>query len=229
MKTVALIEDDSDLHQLVRYNLEKEGFRLVGLQTGIGALPFLRSHQPDLVLLDVMLPHADGFDICEAIRNDPVLSETPIIFLTARTCEEDRLVGFTVGGDDYVVKPFFIRELIARIQSRLKEPGGRPGLISSGELALDWERVEVTLAGKEIVLSTKEFQLLMRLMDRPGRVFSRSELLDQVWGSDRDVALRAVDVCVLRLRQKQNDEPATPKWIRSVRGIGYAFVPAGRN
>lgn len=102
-------------------------------------------------------------------------------------------------------------------------------MISSGELALDWERVEVTLAGKEIVLSTKEFQLLMRLMDRPGRVFSRSELLDQVWGSDRDVALRAVDVCVLRLRQKLNDEPATPKWIRSVRGIGYAFVPAGRN
>ena len=120
-------------------------------------------------------------------------------------------------------------QLVTDLLDVAEEPGGRPGLISSGELELDSERFKVTLAGKEIALSTKEFQLLMRLMGRPGRVCTRSELLDQVWGSDRDVGLRAVDVCVLRLRQKLNDEPLTPKWIRSVWGVGYGFVPTGRN
>lgn len=225
MKTIALIEDDPDLHELLRYNLEREGFRLVGSETGQEAIPFLLKSHPDLLVLDIMLPHTDGLEICKTIRSHPDLTELPIIFLTARAGETDRVIGLELGANDYLVKPFFVRELIARIKLQVRQKNGDHALLAHGELELDRQRFEVRLSGSKIGLTATEFRLLEFLMSRPSRVFTRDELLDQVWGHDRNVAERAVDVCVLRLRQKLGEDPSSPRWVHSVRGFGYTFDP----
>ena len=225
MKTIALIEDDTDLHELLRYNLEKEGYRLVSHKSGKDALIFLQHAQPDLLLLDVMLPHTDGIDICKSVRRHPQLSALPVIFLSARADETDRIVGFEVGANDYLIKPFFVRELIARIKTQLRETQPRPEILASQELELDRGRLEVRRGGRKIRVTATEFKLLEFLMSGTGRVCSREQLLDEVWGRDRVVAERAVDVCVLRLRHKIEDDPASPRWIHSVRGFGYTFDP----
>ncbi len=224
MRTIALIEDDPDLHELIRYNVEREGFRLVGSQTGKDTIRFLLESRPDLILLDIMLPDADGLDICREVRRHPELSPTPVIFLTARASEADRVLGLELGADDYVVKPFFIRELMARIKRQLRPPPPEQRL-AAGELELDRTRMEVRRAGKPVPLTATEFRLLELLMSRPGRVFSRQQLLDQVWGYDRAVSERAVDVSILRLRQKLEPDSARWQWIHSVRGFGYTFDP----
>ena len=226
MKTIALIEDDPDLHELLRYNLEKEGYRFVSHSSGKDALIFLQHRQPDLLVLDVMLPDTDGIDICKSVRRHPRFASLPIIFLSARAAETDRIVGFEVGANDYLVKPFFVRELIARIKNHLRESDSGPEILAGADLELDRSRREVRLRGDSIQVTATEFKLLEFLMSRPGRVYSREELLNQVWGSDRIVAERAVDVCVLRLRQKVEADAAYPKWIHSVRGFGYTFDPS---
>lgn len=223
MKTIALIEDDPDLHELLSYNLEKEGYRLVSHKSGKDALIFLQHSQPDLLVLDVMLPHTDGIDICKSIRKHPQLAELPIIFLSARAGETDRVIGFEVGANDYLIKPFFVRELIARIKTHLRETQSRPEILTTDNLELDRGRLEVRRGGERVPVTATEFKLLEFLMTRPGRVCSREQLLDEVWGRDRVVAERAVDVCVLRLRHKLEDDPANPRWIHSVRGFGYTF------
>jgi DNA-binding response OmpR family regulator len=225
MKTIALIEDDPDLHELLRYNLEREGFRLVGSETGHEALSFLLKSRPDLLVLDIMLPGTDGLEICKSIRSHPDLNELPIIFLTARAAETDRVIGLELGANDYLVKPFFVRELIARIKLQVRQKGGEHAVLAHGELELDRQRFEVRLAGSKIGLTATEFRLLEFLMGRPSRVFTREELLNHVWGHDRNVAERAVDVCVLRLRQKLGEDPSSPRWVHSVRGFGYTFDP----
>jgi DNA-binding response OmpR family regulator len=229
MKKIVLIEDDADLYALIQYNLEKEGFAMVGSQTGKSALELCRRERPDLVILDIMLPDSDGLDICKGIRAHPELQHIPVIFLTARASETDRIVGLELGANDYIVKPFFVRELIARIKIHFRgqQPTGTK-LLKAGELELDRPRCQVRLAGSEIALTATEFRLLEFLMTRPGVVFSREQLLDAVWGHDRAVTDRTVDVYVLRLRQKiENAEGVS--YIRSVRGFGYSFnieVPA---
>ncbi|MDA1314526.1 MAG: response regulator transcription factor [Acidobacteria bacterium] len=226
MKTVALIDDDPDLQELLRYNLEKVGYRLVGHSTGQDAIIFLQHAQPDLLVLDIMLPHTDGLDICRSIRRHPQLSSLPVIFLTARGAELDRVLGFELGANDYVVKPFFVRELVARIQSLLRRDDLTAEILAVDELALDRGRLEVSRSGEKVALTATEFRLLEFLMTRPGLVWDREQLLDQVWGRDRGVTERAVDVCVLRLRQKLESQPTKPKWIHTVRGFGYTFDPA---
>jgi DNA-binding response OmpR family regulator len=226
MKTVALIEDDPDLQELLRYNLEKVGYRLVGHLTGKDAIIFLQHTQPDLLILDIMLPHTDGLDICRSIRKHPQLSSLPVIFLTAKGAELDRVLGFELGANDYLVKPFFVRELVARIQSLLRRGDSTSEVLAVDELALDRGRLEVSRSGEKVSLTATEFRLLEFLMTRPGRVCDREQLLDQVWGRDRAVTERAVDVCVLRLRHKLEAQPTKPKWIHSVRGFGYTFDPA---
>ena len=227
MTKIALIEDDPNLHELLRYNLEREGFRMFGSDTGENAIPFLLRTRPDLLVLDIMLPHTDGLEICKAIRRHPDLAEIPIIFLTARATETDRVIGLELGANDYLIKPFFVRELIARIklQMRSKDKGAEQAVLSNGSLELDRVRFEVRIEGKKVALTATEFRLLEFLMSRPSRVFTRDELLDQVWGHDRSVAERAVDVCILRLRQKLTEDPIRPRWIHSVRGFGYTFDP----
>jgi len=229
MKKILLIEDDTDLFSLLKYNLEKEGFSLTGLQTGKGALELCRQVRPDLILLDIMLPDSDGLDICKGIRKDPELATTPVIFLTARASETDRIVGLELGANDYVVKPFFVRELIARIKLQLR---GAPWtqatparVLEAGGVELDPSSRQVRLNGAPLSLTATEFRLLEFLMNRPGVVFSREQLLNAAWGQDRAITDRAVDVYVLRLRQKVEHDPANPILIHSVRGFGYTFEP----
>jgi len=225
MKKILLVEDDSDLFSLLKYNLEKEGFAVSGLQTGKGAIELCRQVHPDLILLDIMLPDSDGLDICKGIRKDPDLSAVPIIFLTARASETDRIVGLELGANDYVVKPFFVRELIARIKLQFRNQMARVRVLESGGLELDTTSRQVRLHGTSLALTATEFRLLEFLMSRPGVVFSREQLLNSVWGQDRAITDRAVDVYVLRLRQKIENDPTSPVLIHSVRGFGYTFEP----
>jgi two-component system phosphate regulon response regulator PhoB len=225
MKKVVLIEDDPDLYSLIQYNLEKEGFALAGSHTGKGALELCRRERPDLIVLDIMLPDSDGLDICKGIRAHPELAHIPVIFLTARASETDRIVGLELGANDYIVKPFFVRELIARVKIHFRGQAQTGKLLKSGGLELDRARCRVQLAGQELSLTATEFRLLEFLMTRPGVVFSREQLLDAVWGHDRAVTDRTVDVYILRLRQKIELPDASP-FIRSVRGFGYSFNAA---
>jgi len=228
MKKILLIEDDTDLYSLLKYNLEKEGFALSGSQTGRGALELCRQVRPDLILLDIMLPDSDGLDICKRIRQDPDLAATPVIFLTARASETDRIVGLELGANDYVVKPFFVRELIARIKLQFRTQEGTTTAartLQAAGLELDPSSRQVRLDGAPLALTATEFRLLEFLMRRPGVVFSREQLLNSVWGQDRAITDRAVDVYVLRLRQKIERDPTAPVMIHSIRGFGYTFEP----
>jgi DNA-binding response OmpR family regulator len=228
MKKIALIEDDTDLFSLIRYNLEKEGFTFTGQQTGRGAGEFFRRERPDLIILDIMLPDQDGLEICKSLRKHPDLAHVPIIFLTARASETDRIIGLELGASDYIVKPFFVRELVARVKAHLRgQTATVPRIIRFGPLELDRDSCTVRLNGSDVVLTATEFRLLDYLMSRPGVVFSREQLLDSVWGQDRAVTDRTVDVYILRLRQKIETDPANPRMIRSVRGFGYSFNEAG--
>jgi DNA-binding response OmpR family regulator len=226
MRKIVLIEDDADLFALLKYNLEKEGFTLVGSQTGRGAVDLCRRERPDLILLDVMLPDSDGLDICKGIRVHPELAHIPVIFLTARASETDRIVGLELGANDYIVKPFFIRELVARIKIQFRGQTTASRVLKAAALELDRTSCRVRLNGAPLSLTATEFRLLEFLMSRPGVVFSREQLLDAVWGHDRAVTDRTVDVYILRLRQKIELDPANPAMIRSVRGFGYSFNEA---
>jgi DNA-binding response OmpR family regulator len=224
-KRIVLIEDDSDLFSLLKYNLEREGFNLTGAQTGRGALELCRRARPDLIVLDIMLPDSDGLDICKGLRNHPDVAQTPIIFLTARASETDRIVGLELGANDYIVKPFFIRELIARIKLQFRTQAARLRLLKAGGLELDRSSCQVKTENLPVSLTATEFRLLEFLMTRPGVVFSREQLLNAVWGQDRAITDRTVDVYILRLRQKVERDATAPRLIHSVRGFGYALEP----
>jgi len=224
VKKIALIEDDADLLALLKYNLEKEGYQFVGLQTGKGAVELCRRERPDLLILDIMLPDSDGLDICKSIRNNPEVAHIPIIFLTARASETDRIVGLELGANDYLVKPFSVGELLARIRVQFRLQAAPARILKAAGLELDPLRCAVRLRGNLLPLTATEFRLLEFLMSRPGVVFSRGQLLDSVWGHGRAVTDRTVDVYILRLRQKLEADPANPTLIRSVRGFGYTFT-----
>src|SRR5512141_3245455 len=202
MKKIVLIEDDADLYSLIQYNLEKEGFGFAGSRTGKGAIDLCRREKPDLVILDIMLPDSDGLEICKSVRAHPELSHIPVIFLTARASETDRIVGLELGANDYIVKPFFIRELVARIKIQFRGQATVNKVLKAGGLELDRASCRVNMDGKPLSLTATEFRLLEFLMSRPGVVFSREKLLNAVWGQDKAITDRAVDVYVLRLRQK---------------------------
>jgi DNA-binding response OmpR family regulator len=223
MKKIVLIEDDTDLFALLKYNLDKEGFAIAGSQTGKGAIELCRRERPDLVILDIMLPDSDGLEICKGLRNHSELATVPIIFLTARVSETDRILGLELGANDYIVKPFFVRELVARVKNQLRTQAVPTRSVRAGALELDRASCRVLLHGNEVALTATEFRLLDFLMSRPGVVYSREQLLDSVWGHDRAVTDRTVDVYILRLRQKIEPDPANPSFIRAVRGFGYSF------
>jgi DNA-binding response OmpR family regulator len=223
MKKIVLIEDDADLFALLKYNLEKEGFLLAGSQTGKGAIELFRREKPELIILDIMLPDSDGLEICKAIRSTPELAHIPVIFLTARASETDRIVGLELGASDYIVKPFFVRELIARVKIHFRTPNSPARVLKSAGLELDRSSCRVKLHGELVTLTATEFRLLEFLMSRPGVVFNREQLLNAVWGHDRAVTDRTVDVYILRLRQKIEEDATNPLYIRSVRGFGYSF------
>jgi DNA-binding response OmpR family regulator len=222
-RKIAVIEDDADLLALLKYNLEREGFQVAGSDRGGGAIELCLRERPDLVLLDIMLPDADGLEICKLLRHHPQLARTPVIFLTARASEADRIIGLELGGNDYIVKPFFMGEVLARIRVQLRPANDPPAALKAGNLELDPIACKVRLEGRGLDLTATEFRLLEFLMSRPGVVFARGQLLDAVWGYGRAVSERAVDVYVLRLRQKIEPDPASPRRLLSVRGFGYSF------
>ena len=229
---VVIVEDEPDLLELVRYNFQKEGFEVTGFERGDQAIEFLRRKPADLVLLDIMLPGEDGLEICRRMRADGALAGIPLIFLTAKGEEVDRVVGLELGADDYVVKPFSIRELIARaravLRRRLREEE-KSGLISTGAVEINPSTQDVSVRGRPIRLSALEFKLLHFLASHPRRIYSRERLLDQIWGADRSVTPRTVDVHIRRLREKVEQHPDQPDYIQTVRGSGYRFCADSQN
>ncbi|HJY87370.1 MAG TPA: response regulator transcription factor [Candidatus Acidoferrales bacterium] len=228
-KRVLIIEDDRDLVELVRYNLSNEGFQVSAAGDGAAGLAAVKKSPPDLLLLDLMLPKLSGLEICKEIRRDASLNRLPILILTARGEEADRVVGLEMGADDYVTKPFSPRELVARVKALLRrsEPAGEPaGAIEVGRLVIDPSSYRVTRGGKPLTLSTLEFRLLYYFASRPNKVFTRDQLLDAVWGRDRFVTPRSVDVYVRRLREKVEADPENPVHLKTVRGAGYLFEAA---
>ena len=226
MKRILIIEDDRDIVELVRYNLANEGFQVSAAFDGSSGLTTLRKTPPDLLLLDLMLPKMSGLDICREIRKDESLNRLPVLMLTARGDEADRVVGLEMGADDYVTKPFSPRELIARVKALLRRaepPADAPRILEIGKLAIDPASYRVSHSGKPVPLSTLEFRLLYYLASRPNRVFTRDQLLDAVWGTDRFVTPRSVDVYVRRLREKIEADPENPLHLKTVRGAGYLF------
>ncbi len=221
MKTILIIEDEKDLAELVAFNLDKEGYRTILAADGVMGLEKARDNSPDLILLDLMLPGMAGSEVCKNLKSSEKTSGIPVIMLTAKGEEIDRVVGFEVGADDYVVKPFSTRELLLRVKAVLRRtapvaPAGK--IIVIGAIAIDTDRHTVTVAGKEAELSTMEFKLLLVLAERAGRVQSRERLLKDVWGYSYGGDSRTVDTHLTRLRAKLG--PAGEQ-IRTVRGFGY--------
>jgi DNA-binding response OmpR family regulator len=222
MKTVLLVDDAPNIVELLRLYLEQAGYATIAPADGPAAIDLHRRHRPDLVVLDVMLPGLDGFEVCRAIRRE---ADTPILMLTARSDDVDAIVGLELGADDYVTKPFNPRAVVARVKAILRRtdgtvPGGRP--IEVGGLRIEPRRREVTVAGRFVELRAREFDLLVALARDPGAVQSRDTLLEDVWGTDFPGETRTVDVHVSELRKKLGPEGPT---IESVRGIGYRLVP----
>lgn len=219
-----MVDDEPDLLELVRLNLSQAGFEVDTAATGAEAMKSLTGARPDLMVLDLMLPDQSGTELCRRIRSDASFAELPIIMLTARADEVDRVVGFELGADDYVTKPFSPRELVLRVRAVLRrrnQSRNGSGLLVHGVLQLDADRHRCFVDGAEVDLTAKEFELLSQLMRQPGRVMTRDGLLDRVWGSDITVTSRTIDTHVKRLREKLGE---TGDLIETVRGIGYRFA-----
>jgi two-component system phosphate regulon response regulator PhoB len=227
-KRIAIVEDESELASLIEYNLQRHGYDAQVLGGAQGTLRALEQARPDLILLDVMLPDADGFELCRQIRQSSVLGRTPVLFLTARSDEVDRVLGLEIGGDDYMTKPFSPRELIARVKAHLRreEMDTEPPTLNMGPFRLDRTGRRVFLKDREVELTSTEFNLLEFFITHPGRAYSRDQLLESVWGQQRFVTPRTVDVHVRRLREQIEDQPDTPKYLTTVRGFGYRFEEA---
>jgi two-component system response regulator RegX3 len=226
MPKLLLIEDEEGFGEALQYQLQREGYEVDRETDGVRGLESFRRSGADLVLLDLMLPGMSGEDICKEIRRT---SKTPIIMLTAKDAELDKVLGLELGADDYVTKPFSTRELIARIKAVMRrgtsEVERSDGILEGGGVRLDPDRFEVTVRGELVHLPRKEFELLELLMENSSRVLSRDTLIDRVWGSDYFGDSRTLDVHIKRLRAKCEEDPHSPKHLLTVRGLGYRFVP----
>jgi DNA-binding response OmpR family regulator len=224
-KKVAVVEDEAELASLVEYNLERNGFSVKTLRGARDTMRQLEDFSPDLILLDVMLPETDGFDLCRQIRKDATLARIPILFLAARSEEVEGVLGLELGGDDYITKPFSIRELIARVKAHLRrgETPAEEAKSTSGPFELDRAAHRVFLRGKELELTSTEFKLLEFFLSHPGKAYSRDSLLNEVWGEQHFVTPRTVDVHIRRLREQFEEKPVEPKHLVTVRGFGYRF------
>lgn len=225
-KKVFVVDDEPDLVELVSYNLKKEGFTVDSAPDGESALTKIRKGKYDLIILDLMLPGIQGMELCRILRNDSKTARLPIIMLTAKGEEVDKVLGLEMGADDYVTKPFSPRELVARIKAVLRRSEEKPAtekILRIGELEIDRERYAVSIKGESIKLSATEFKLLLYLAERKGKVFTREQLLDAIWRDEAFVEPRTVDVHIRRLRAQIEKDPAKPIYIKTMRGIGYFF------
>jgi two-component system response regulator RegX3 len=223
---ILLVEDEAALAESISYNLLREGFVVVTAGDGELALHRFRTDRPHLVILDLMLPKLSGLDVCRAIRRE---SPVPILMLTAKDSEADKVAGLELGADDYVTKPFSMRELVSRVRAHLRraemaEPREQDGVLSGGPVSLDRERHDVKVWGQPVPFTPKEFELLETLLVRKGRLLTRQFLIEEVWGSDYFGDTKTLDVHIKRLRQKLERDPHQPRHLLTVRGLGYKFV-----
>jgi DNA-binding response OmpR family regulator len=224
-QTIFLVEDDADIGRLVRHHLETAGYgvRLFGSASAV--LPEAEKDRPALMLLDIMVPGGDGLDLCRRIRQTPSVALTPVIFLTARSGESDRVLGLELGADDYITKPFSPRELVARVKAVLRrfEKPLSPATVKFGDIEVDTGAMLLTVRGQHVATTATEFRLLEYLARHVGRVFTRDQLLDAVWRDTHYVTPRSVDVYVRRIREKIEQDPENPRFLKTVRGAGYRF------
>jgi DNA-binding response OmpR family regulator len=225
---VLIVEDEQDVADLIRYNLAKEGYDVLLVGNGADALKLARESRPDVILLDIMVPQLNGWEVCRRLKQDPETRAISVIMVTGRVEEGDKVLGFEMGADDYVTKPFSPRELVARVRAVARrgknaEAADRKHHLKAGDLEIDRHRFEVTMKGQRVDLTPKEFELLAALVGTPGRVFGREELLDLVWGEDGFVEPRTVDVHVARLRAKFTAARLAIPAVETVRGVGYRF------
>jgi DNA-binding response OmpR family regulator len=223
---VFVVEDEEDIARLISHNLQAAGFDVQSFVSGVSVIPEALREMPSIFLLDVMLPGTNGFEICQQIRQTPVLSAIPIIFLTAKTAEADRVKGLELGGDDYVTKPFSPRELIARIRGVLRGIRQTPltsEILRLGDLEIDISSMTVQMQGRNVLTTVREFRLLEYLATHRGRVLTRDQLLDAVWKETPFVTPRSIDVYIRRLREKIEPDSRHPQYLKTLRGIGYRF------
>lgn len=223
---IFVVEDEEDIARLISHNLQASGFAVQSFVNGSSLISEALRESPALFLLDVMLPGTDGFELCRHIRQTPALATTPIIFLTAKTSEADRVKGLELGGDDYITKPFSPRELVARIRSVLRGIGhnsSTPEVLGFGELEIDVSSMTVQVGGHNVMTTVREFRLLEYLAAHRGRVLTRDQLLDAVWKETPFVTPRSIDVYIRRLREKIERDPRHPQYLKTLRGIGYRF------
>ena len=223
---ILVIEDEPDIRKLVQYNLTQEHFNVVEAEDGEQALSLLQREKPNLVILDLMLPGLSGLELCKLLRQRSDTSRLPILMLTAKAGETDRIVGLEMGADDYLAKPFSPREMVARVRAILRRAESKPASETAvsyekGPLKIDFSTYEVFVRGKPVKLTLKEFELLRFLVQNPSRVLNRDQLLDRVWGGETFVTPRTVDVHIRRLRKAIEKDDRKPKWILTVRGVGY--------
>lgn len=226
MSLILVVDDEESIQELLRYNLEKEGHKVLAARDGFDALERVQKDRPDLVVLDVMLPQMDGMEVCRRIRLNSEFRELPVIMLTAKGEEIDKVLGLELGADDYMTKPFSPRELVARIKARLRRVKSADETLEQiihGDLRIDLNRFQVYINAQEVELTPKEFELLRVLAAKPGRVYSREELLEKIWGYEYAGDTRTVDVHVRHVRQKIEKDASNPEYIETLRGIGYRF------
>ena len=223
--TIFVVEDDADIGRLVRHNLEAAGFAVRWFPSAATVLAEAEKQRPALMLLDIMVPGGDGLDLCRRIRQSAALAPTPVIFLTAKTGESDRVLGLELGADDYITKPFSPRELVARVKAVLRrfEHPLQPAMLRLDDIEIDTSAMLLTVRGKGVPATATEFRLLEYLATHSGRVFTRDQLLDAVWRDTHYVTPRSVDVYVRRIREKIERDPENPRFLKTVRGAGYRF------
>lgn len=223
---IYVVEDESHIQQLIKYNLEKDGYKVKAFGSGEGFLQEIKVKEPDLSLLDIMLPGIDGMELCKLLRKSPATHKLPIILLTAKGEEFDKVLGLEIGADDYITKPFSVRELLARVKAllrRVTDADNEEEEIRQGDIVMNCGRREVYKGNRQLDLTLKEFELLKLLLLNKGRVLSRDQLLEKIWGYEYQGETRTVDVHIRYLRQKIEDDDNNPVYIETVRGIGYRF------
>jgi two-component system, OmpR family, alkaline phosphatase synthesis response regulator PhoP len=227
-QTILVVEDEPDIRKLVQYNLAQERFKVLEAEDGEQALKILQREKPNLVILDLMLPGLSGLELCKILRERPQTAQLPILMLTAKAGEADKVIGLEIGADDYLAKPFSPREMVARVRAILRRSEAPTAtevvpLYARGPLRIDFSTYEVSVRGKAVKLTLKEFELLRFLVQNPSRVLSRDQLLDRVWGGETFVTPRTVDVHIRRLRKAIEKDDRKPQWILTLRGVGYKF------
>jgi phosphate regulon transcriptional regulator PhoB len=229
MPKILVVDDEKDIVNLIAYNLENEGFSVAKAYDGESAIRMIKAKKPDLVILDLMLPGINGIDVCKNLRANPNTSDLPIVMLTAKADEVDKIVGLELGADDYITKPFSVKELMARIRSILrrvqdKDKTKSPEKFSYAGLDINYASCKVTVHGKAVDLSPTELKLLFFFSQHPGRVYTRDQIIDHVWSDGTFITPRAVDVHIRRLRSQIEKDMENPKYILTVRGFGYKFA-----